>query len=58
MYLLFFVRKISLSKLKSVSLFRFPIVASPPIKIFALYWIVDAGVEIKCKTGEERINIF
>ena len=32
------VRKISLSKLKSVSLFCFPIVASSHIKIYALYW--------------------
>ena len=52
------VRKISLCKLKSVSLFCFPIVASPPIKIFTLYWSCWYRNEIKCKTGEERINIF
>ena len=53
MYLLFFVRKISFSKLKSVSLFRFPVVASPPIENIRSTGAVDAGVH-QMQDGREE----
>ena len=54
MYLLFFVRKISFSKLKSVSLFRFPVVASPPIENIHSTGAVDAGVDSRSNARRER----
>ena len=54
MYLLFFVRKISFSKLKSVSLFRFPVVASPPIENIRSTGAVHAGVGSRSNARWER----